>query len=147
MVKSLGAEEPAMRQKAYALDIFRGNKYWKYVNLCHSKIPIQQLSRRSCGISFDLFPVFAEHWDFADLRSTENFRQELEETGLSVSLSYPGANYGAQWAPRCASILPTISCMMRAFPVSRKFSHTIDSVLIFCYFFFVAVHVDTTLIT
>ncbi len=30
MVKSLGADEPVVRQKALALEIFHGNKPWMY---------------------------------------------------------------------------------------------------------------------
>jgi hypothetical protein len=33
MVKALGPDEPEMRQKALALEIFRGNKPWVYVSL------------------------------------------------------------------------------------------------------------------
>lgn len=89
MVKSLGSEEPAMRTKALALEIFRGHKQWN----CARRFESNYLEKPSnplhlkCPEAFG--KIFKTHGDsnviFADYINKINNKGKVEKRGILMT--------------------------------------------------------------
>jgi len=89
MVKSLASEEPAMRQKALALEIFKGNKWWN----CARKFESNYLEKPSnplhqkCADAFR--NIFTKYGDtnvlYADYIFKMNDKGKTERRGVLIT--------------------------------------------------------------